>query len=99
MVNYLGHEVLNELDIDRITTDRVKSIFGSIDDELKWHRKAMFAIIVLGNQKNFSKEDIEKATSVMRDLEKIYLKVELFVEEGKLAKEKLKIENDNDNRP
>lgn len=99
MINYLGNEVSNDKDIDRITTDRVKTIFGTVDDELKWHRKAMFAIIVLGNQKNFGKEDIEKATSVMKDLEKIYLKIELFIEEGRLAKEKLKIENDNDNRP
>ena len=99
MVNYLGNEVHSELDIDKITTDRINAIFGTVADELKWHRKAMFAIIVLGNQKNFGKEDIEKANSVMKDLEKIYLKIELFVEEGRLAKEKLKIENDNDNRP
>lgn len=99
MVNYLGNEVGNDVDIDKITTDRIKSIFYDINDELKWHRKAMFAIIVLGNQKNFGKEDIEKANSVMKDLEKIYLKIELFVEEGRLAKEKLKIENDNDSRP
>lgn len=99
MVNYLGLEVGTDEEIDEITTDRVKSIFGNINDELKWHRKAMFAIIVLGNQKNFNKEDIEKATSVMKDLEKIYLRIEIFVEEGRLAKEKLKISNDNDSRP
>lgn len=99
MVNYLGSEVHNDVDIDKITTDRITSIFGNVNDELKWHRKAMFSIIVLGNQKNFGKEDIEKATSVMKDLEKIYLKIELFVEEGSIAKEKLKISNDNDNRP
>ena len=99
MVNYLGNEVHSEIDIDKITTDRINAIFGTVSDELKWHRKAMFAIIVLGNQKNFGKEDIEKANSVMKDLEKIYLKIELFVEEGRLAKEKLKIENGNDNRP
>lgn len=86
MINYDGKEVCSEKEIDIITTERIKGLFGSIEEELKWHRKAMFAFIVMIKPRNFGESERKKAIGIMEKLEKLYIEIETITEEGKKAK-------------
>lgn len=93
MVNYYNKEVCTEKEIDMITTERIGCLFGSIEEELKWHRKAMFAFIVMIKPEDFGESERKKAIVIMEKLEKLYIEIETIIEEGKKAKDLLAKEN------
>ena len=86
MVEYAGRQVMSGSEVNDITRERIKTITGGIDDEMKRHRNALWALSVLSFPQGRTTIDMEKANDIAGDSEKFNDMIESIVKEGKAVK-------------
>lgn len=73
-------------DVDSVTRAKIRNIVGGVEEELKWHRKALFAIAVIASP-NTSQSEKNKVFEIIEQLESLNSKIEEAVSEGRRFKD------------
>ena len=75
---YYGKEVNSKADVDKITSERIAAVYGSPEEELKYHRLAMTGFYIQinpnmqgGSRKQEIQQIIEKVLPKMFEIEGI----------------------------
>lgn len=83
---YQGVAVENAQDVDSITKARIRVVVGDYDEEAKWHRLALFAIVVQGYPHMATPEELVRAKRIAEQVRGIYLTIEGIIEDGRRFK-------------
>lgn len=83
MLMYHGSEVRSKSDVDKITGDRINSLFGSPAEELKFHRLALTGFYL---QLNPMAQGGSRKCEIQPIIEKVlpkFIEIEKIVREGR----------------
>lgn len=83
MASFQGKEVKSKTDVDKITTDRINALFGSPEEEKKYHRLALTGFYL---QINPNMQGGSRNKEIQPIIEKVlpkFVEVEKIIREGK----------------
>lgn len=80
---YCGHEVRSKEEVDRITAQRISGVFGSRDEEMKFHREAMLGLYLTINPNAFGGSRSKEFAAIGDRLLNANKKIEDVIREGK----------------
>jgi len=73
-------------EVDMITAQRIRDLYGSVDEELKSLRKAIYSVFILSNPQAVKPRERDKALEVGQELLEKNKIIEGIIAEGKVAK-------------
>lgn len=87
MFMYAGSVVSTAKDVDEVTDTRIKGYTRGVNNEMKMHRKALWALSVLAFPQEHRASKIAEAQKVAERAAKFHEMVEFIVGEGKAFKQ------------
>ncbi len=73
-------------EVDAITAQRIRDLYGSVDEELKSLRKAIYSVFILTNPQVVKPREKDKVLEVGGELLEKNKIIEGIMSEGKVAK-------------
>ncbi len=73
-------------EVDAITAQRIRDLYGSVDEELKSLRKAIYSVFILNNPQLVKPKERDNVLEVGEELLKKNKIIEGIISEGKVAK-------------
>lgn len=84
---YRGQTVRCPEDIDKITSDMIRDIYGSLNEEMKSLRRGMMCMWILANQRDFTPDTVKSAREEGDRLLALNARIETIINEGRTFKE------------
>jgi len=83
---YHGQEVSCPEDVDKITSDLIRDIYGSLNEEMKSLRRAMMCMWIIANPRDFTQETVSASREEGNRLLTLNAKIEVLINEGRAFK-------------
>lgn len=83
MANYQGKEVNSKKDVDKITAERINAIFGSTEEEMKFHRLALTGFYLQINPQAFAGSRNSEIQEIIEKILPKFVEVEKIIREGR----------------
>ena len=76
-------------EVDMITVQRIRDLYGSVDEELKSLRKAIYSVFILSSPQTVKTKERDEALEAGGELLEKNKIIERIISEGKVAKKSL----------
>ena len=83
---YHRQEVSCPEDVDKITSDLIRDIYGSLNEEMKSLRRAMMCMWIISNPRDFTPETVSASREEGNRLLTLNAKIEVLINEGRAFK-------------